>query len=645
MRTRLLGALSGALLATSGCIGVFALTAPPAAATVDPSNGVYTGPSAVPNGSQVSADFTAVISNDADSGYTGGTGSNWALDTVNEHVQIWLEPQQPGGPVACQASTCYYISVTDAGTSTFQTGDPSPGYGIPQGQAGTAAMNGGWDGYLATTQFQLNSGAHVTLQGAAGNSENSQTVFGSLGGSFAPNGNNPPTITNGSISSYQWLDAYFTPAAPPPVVAPAVAPPNAMTAILNGGGLADWGFSYTLQSPPPNDPYTTWYDTGAPNLDNGGHPGFPGDHLYNGFNDIFVPPVTPSGTQCTVNLDPANNPPAVGFVGTPIAPYTLRAITGDPAQEPNVRWSSTVTEGQPPAGVSLSGAPAGPPLLSGTPTAPGGLGYTVTATLQCYNNDYLGTALYNLMNYDGYTFSGFGISNPSVPVVPPNVQEEGPFPAIQYVIEQGFDGTLDLVLTNGSASCTVQLPIAPGADPLTVQAITCTDSATYTFLAVQNGATGPAGPTGVTGPQGPPGAPGTPGPTGPAGPVTPPVTTPQTGNATPQGSNGSGTPSPQSTTNQVVTAKVSSVLLDLRWSVTTKASRSLRLGATTVPTGRPVGVQSCWWIKKAATAAYHMVGCGRYTLDHVYKLTHNEAIKSRAVAADGVTSQPLVLVG
>ena len=51
-------------------------------------------------------------------------------------------------------------------------------------------------------------------------------------------------------------------------------------------------------------------------------------------------------------------------------------------------------------------------------------------------------------------------------------------------------------LTNGSARCTVQLPIASGADPPTVQTITSTDSATDSFLVVPNGAAGRAGTTG-----------------------------------------------------------------------------------------------------------------------------------------------------
>lgn len=161
------------------------------------------------------------------------------------------------------------------------------------------------------------------------------------------------------------------------------------------------------------------------------------------------------------------------------------------------------------------------------------------------------------------------------------------------------------------------------------------------------------------GSQGPTGPAGPPGPQGPAGPVTvlqttpvvnptpvSPPTTPAPTIITQQGSGGPNTPAPQSTTNVVATPKVTSITVALRWSVPSKLGRSLKLEATTVPTGHAVTVQSCWWIKpKHGTASYHMVGCGHYSLGTVYHLTSNEAIKSRAMAHDGVTSQPLVLVG
>lgn len=639
LRTRILGALSGVLLATGGLFGAAVAAAPIAGASIASTGvtpvpaaptGVYAGPT-IPNGAVSVADFVASISNDSDSGFTGGSRQNWALDTVNEHIQIWQVTDPSSSVESCTtAPGCYYISVTDTGTSSFQQGDPSPGYGLAQGQAGTATMTGGWDAYLSATSYVLNSAPTVTLSSTSpvADVQNGQTVFGPLGGTFV-HGATTSSITTSTTSQFAWLNAYFT---------------NSPQAVVQHN-LADWGWSYTLQNAPANDPYTQWYDTGA-GPDQGGQPGVAGDRLYNGFNDLYVPSAAPLGTECTVALDSANNPPVEGIVGTPITPYTLNAVTGDPSVHSDVIWSSAITQGQVPAGVTLSGTP---PVLSGTPSATGGVSYTVTATTQCFNfNTLLGGVVYNLMNYAGYDFSGLGVSNPGVPAVPAAVETGDPFSAIAYIAGKGFSGTISLDFSKGSATCSVAVPIGLGdLNPLTAQSIVCSDSHTYSFLAIQNGATGPQGPQGAVGAPGPVG-PTTVlvGPEGPAGPTGPQG--PQ-GNPAPQNTGTSTTTNvsgPQTTVNQVVTPKVTAITLNVRWSIRNKKGRSLKLDATTVPTGHDVTVQSCWWIKpKHTTKDYHLVGCGHYKLGSVYHLTSNEAIKSRAFAHDGVVSEPLVSVG
>ena len=117
-----------------------------------------------------------------------------------------------------------------------------------------------------------------------------------------------------------------------------------------------------------------------------------------------------------------------------------------------------------------------------------------------------------------------------------------------------------------------------------------------------------------------------------------------TSKGTQQGGPDSGTPKPLTTSTPQSTPKVTSALRQLRWSITNPKGRSLKLEATTVPGGRTVNVQSCWWSKKANGKPYHLVGCGRYPIDHVYHLTPREAIKARGYA-ESVWSHPLVLIG
>lgn len=619
MRKRLIGTVASVLLVGSGLIGVAGVAAPPAGATLD-ANGVYTGPSPIPPGStELTHQLVATISGNADSGpaLKSTTGPYWALDTVNQHIQIWQVPQQTKGTAnaACTGTGgCFYISVTDTGTSTFEAGNPSPGYGLPQGTGGTATMTGGWDAYLPAANYTLVKDA--VLSGTAPSTIGATQVFGNLGGKNSGNAGIKP----GKITSYDWLDAYFT----------TTTTTSAEQQVLN---TQNWGWGYTLQNPPPYDAYTQWYDTGL-GPDHYGQPGVLGDGQHNGFNDVYIPAIHEA--NCAVAMSRSNDPPVQGTVGVPIPAYTLSAATGDGSP---VTWSTHIYGGAVPPGVTLSSSPSAPPVLSGTPQATtNGLQYLVTASDSCATDANPFAVVYNLMNYSGFSFTGIGVDNPGTATLPGEPSSlVGAF-ADLLDLASTFQGTVSLDFGNGSATCVYSININE-ASPAPPAVLSCSDTSWLTFIVTQNGFSG------APGPQGPPGATGPAGPTGPAGnpnPQTSPGGQNQQGQQDQQG--GSSTAKPLTTSTPQSTPRVTSAMLQVRWSIANSKGRALKLEATTVPGGRTVNVQSCWWIKKTPGKPYHLVGCGRYPIDHVYHLTPREAIKARGYA-ESVWSHPLVLIG
>lgn len=101
--------------------------------------------------------LTYQIHNDADSGYTGGTGANWALDNFTQ--TLTLTPATEGG---------YAVSAVLNGTACTVKGDLSPQAGTPQLYSGCVAMNGQWAGTLSGSVSVPTSVPDVTNVGGEG---------------------------------------------------------------------------------------------------------------------------------------------------------------------------------------------------------------------------------------------------------------------------------------------------------------------------------------------------------------------------------------------------------------------------------------------------------------------------------------------